>query len=272
MRRAAAVRALEAAARAGDAAGVTAALDSGASVAWRTAAGETALQLAAEANGTEAIAALLQRNAVVDAPDKAGLTPLHAAAAAGAVDSIAALLAAGADVAAQTKGAQVPLQLAAVAGHPAACKALLEAGSPVDRVIYNSAKEAECRYMILQAVGAPNAAAVFVRARARVLTRFLSLGAAQRKSTTSCARRRWLTLRQRNKRSRSQKKRRNGEAALQSGRLYPRRHYWRVTISILMHPRRTRHANANGHTRKLKRKRSADKCRARTWHRAPRNA
>ena len=242
------MRALEAAARAGDAAGITAALDSGASVAWRTAAGETALQLAAEANGTEAIAALLQRGAVVDAPDKAGLTPLHAAAAAGAVDSIAALLAAGADVAAQTKGAQVPLHLAAVAGHPAACKALLEAGSPVDRVIYNSAKEAECRYMILQAVGAPNAAAVLA-ARACVLTRLLSLGAAQRKSTTSCARRRWLTLRPGSKRSKSQRKRRSGEAAPQSGRLYPRRHYWRVTISILMHPRRTRHANANGHTR-----------------------
>jgi len=209
-RRAAAVRALEAAARANDAAGVTAALDASASVAWRTAAGETALQLAAAVNGTDAMAVLLQRGATVGAPDKEGLTPLHAAAGAGACEAIAALLAAGADVAAKSIGAQVALHCAAVAGHPAACKALLDAGSPVDRVIYNAAKEAECRYMILQAVGACSCEQGDT-VRMRVLTLCRPCLRPQRKWTTSCARRRWLTWRPRRRRSRSTLRRPTGE-------------------------------------------------------------
>ncbi|MBM3524063.1 MAG: ankyrin repeat domain-containing protein [Alphaproteobacteria bacterium] len=87
---------LHAAALAGDAAGVAAALTAGGTIDARTAAGETALMLAAQRGDAASVALLLERGALVDAATPQGNTALMMAAARGQGAVVAALVAGGA--------------------------------------------------------------------------------------------------------------------------------------------------------------------------------
>jgi ankyrin repeat protein len=145
--------ALDAAARAGDAAACSHALAAGAHVSRPCSeGGETALVLAAQAGSAEAVDVLLKAGADVKETDLLGMTALHAAAARGAITAVLPLLSAGADVRATDSRGFNALRHAAVVGHVGCVRALLEAGSPVDRDTYSCAKEPECRYMLLTAV------------------------------------------------------------------------------------------------------------------------
>ena len=149
--------ALDAAARAGDAAACAEALGKGARasrVCDTTAGsgGETPLILASKVGSAECVDVLLKAGASHAETDVLGMTPLHAAASRGAISAVLALLEAGADVACVDRRGANPLRHAAVAGHVGCVRALLQAGSPVDRDTYSCAKEPESRYLLLEAV------------------------------------------------------------------------------------------------------------------------
>jgi ankyrin repeat protein/serine/threonine protein kinase len=141
-------------ARAGDPAGLRAALAAGADPAVRDAAGRTALHLAAGAGHREAVAALIAAGADADASDKEGYRPLHGAAAAGDPPVVEMLVQAGARTKTRTRvGGIGPAHLAAranrtavlevLAGHGADLRAGDQFGSqPLHYAVANRAREA----------------------------------------------------------------------------------------------------------------------------------
>ena len=125
------------AARAGSVSAVKALLAKGADPSRRSRGGCLALGLAAEAGVTECVAALLEGGAEADAADKSGATPLYAAAGRGNEGAVAALLAMGADVDRADDVGNTPLRMAAQNGYEATMAALLAKGAQVDLVNKN---------------------------------------------------------------------------------------------------------------------------------------
>lgn len=122
------------AAREGQLAGVTEALEAGVPVDARDPQGNTPL-MHAVAHGREAVArVLLDRGARIDVADRGGLTPTMLAVIHGRRDLLQTLLARGADVNARSGTGWTPLTFAAWKGDPELVRLLLDHGAQTDIV------------------------------------------------------------------------------------------------------------------------------------------
>jgi ankyrin repeat protein len=128
------IGALFGAAREGQMAGVTEALEVGVPVDARDPQGNTPL-MHAVAHGREAVArVLLERGARIDVADRGGLTPAMLAVIHGRRDLLRVLLARGADVNARSGTGWTPLTFAAWKGDPELVRLLLDHGAQTDVV------------------------------------------------------------------------------------------------------------------------------------------
>ena len=116
------------AARAGEVAGVTAALDAGLAVDSRNDSGDSLLMLAAYHCRDAVVTELLARGASPDLANAKGQRPLAGVCWKGSVPIARALLEHGADVEAGGVG-MTPLMLAAMCGHREVVRLLLEHGA-----------------------------------------------------------------------------------------------------------------------------------------------
>ncbi len=119
--------------RAGDVAGVQAALQSGADVNSADGKDGAALQIAASAGNADMARVLLDAGADVNAGNESGITALHAAAK-GTPEVVELLLEHGANIQAEDRWKQTPLHRAALAEQQEAADVLIRHGAALDVV------------------------------------------------------------------------------------------------------------------------------------------